>query len=228
MSKSSRISVWRKNAWRQRRRHRAALLAALLFWGAAVVASAGAQPTNPTLAGLALDWSRGHFASPLICRIDGALVRGIRRVLITPGAPHLRPQVNRIVFVDLEVEDASRCFADLTGDVPNVTGSLQIRLPGRHHADTVRRDFRDTLRRKHGFEFEISSGNLRFQPVSAPPSPAKAVDFSGGSATLREIAPGSDHARALADFPSPRKLVLTVTAPDSTTLELPLFLSGQR
>jgi hypothetical protein len=181
-----------------------------------------------TVADMALDWSRGRFASPLICELEGELVRGLRRVLITPGPSHERPRVNRIVFVDLEVDEASRCFAELVGDVPNVTGSIQIHLLSSRRSDTARRDFREWLRRKRGFEFRIAAGGLKLQPVTQPPSPARGVDFRGGHASLRTLEPGSDDSRLLAPFPSPRKLLLELTARDGTKLSFPLYMTDLR
>lgn len=188
----------------------------------------GQVPGEATVADMALDWSRGRYATPLICELDGKLVRGLRRVLITPGPSHERPRVNRIVFVDLEVETASRCFAELAGDVPNVTGSVEIQLPSTRRRDTARRDFREALRRKGGFEFHISSGGLKLQPVTQPPSSARGVDFRGGRASLVILAEGSDEARLLAAFPSPRKLMLELSAKDGTKLSFPLYMTDLR
>ena len=185
-------------------------------------------PRNMTVADMALDWSRGRFASPLICKLEGKLVRGIRRVMIAPGPSQQRPRVNRIVFVDLEGEAASRCLGDLSSDVPNVIGSLQIRLPVAGRSDTARRDFREALRRKRGFEFRISAGGLKLQPVTQPPSPARIVDFRGGTALLRTLEPGSDESRLLAPFESPRKLLLQLSARDGTKLSFPLYMTDLR
>lgn len=185
-------------------------------------------PRNVTLADMALDWSRGRFASPLVCKLDGKLVRGIRRVMIAPGPARQRPRVNRIVFTDLEVDNASRCFGDLSGDVPNVTGSLEIHLPTSRGSDTARRDFREALRRKRGFEFRIAAGGLQLQPVTQPPSAAQAVDFRGGSAWLRTLEPGSDESRLLAPFESPRKMLLQLTARDGTKISFPLYMTDLR
>ena len=198
---------------------------AIALASSAAAAQSGAAPT---IADLALDWARGRFASPVICQLEGKPTRGIRRVLITPGPAHVRPPVDRIVFVDLEVDEASRCFAELAGDVPNVIGSVQIRLLGKRQSDTVRRDFREHLRRKQGFEFGIVSGGLRIRPVTQPPSEGKVVDFRGGRALLRAIEPGSDSARLLVDFPSPKKLVLELSAKDGTKLSLPLYMTDLR
>ncbi len=186
------------------------------------------DPREATVADMALDWSRGRFASPLICELEGELVRGIRRVLITPGPSYQRPRMNRIIFVDLEVDGASRCFVELAGDVPNVTGSVQIHLLSSRRSDTAQRDFRESLRRKRGFEFRIAAGGLKLQPVTQPPSPARGLDFSGGRATLRTMEPGSDESRLLSPFPSPRKLLLELSARDGTKLSFPLYMTDLR
>ena len=208
----------------------ALVLAFVLLFGVALPGTGqipgGAR--EATVADMALDWSRGRFASPLICELEGELVRGIRRVLIAPGPSHQRPRVNRIIFVDLDVDKASRCFAELVGDVPNVTGSVQIYLATSRRSDTARRDFRESLRRKRGFEFRIAEGGLRLQPVTQPPSSARGVDFGGGRASLRTIAPGSDESRLLAPFPSPRKLLLELSARDGTKLLFPLYMTEPR
>jgi hypothetical protein len=197
-----------------------------------LVQSANGQSSDDsqglTVADMALDWSRGRFASPLICELDGELVRGIRRVVISPGSSQQRVRVNRIVFVDLEVDNASRCFAELVGDVPNIIGSLQIDLRAPRRSDTARRDFRESLRRKRGFEFQIIAGRLKLQAVTQPPSPARAVDFSGGRAFLRSLEPGSDESRLLSAFSSPRKLLLEISAEDGTKLSFPLYMTDLR
>ena len=209
-----------------------------LAWVLGLVLSLGAaraadsqfpgNPGAPTVSDMALDWARGRFATPLICEIEGKLVRGIRRVMIAPGASHQRSRRNRIVFVDLEVEEASRCFAELAGNVPNVMGSVQIEFPAVRRSDTARRDFREALRRKQGFEFRIAEGGLKLQEVTQPPSPVRAVDFRGGSASLRTIDPGSDAARLLAPFESPRKMILELSARDGTKLSFPLYMTDLR
>jgi len=203
-----------------------------LFLALGGAGAAGAQlpgaPGAPTVSEMALDWARGRYATPLICEFDGKLVRGIRRVLIAPGASHQRARQNRIVFIDLEVDDASRCFAELQDSVPNVIGSVQIELPAVRRSDTARRDFREALRRKGGFEFRVAGGGLKLQAVTQPPSPGRTVDFRGGRASLRTIEPGSDAARLLAPFDSPRKLILELSARDGTKLSFPLYMTDLR
>jgi hypothetical protein len=193
-----------------------------------LVSSADAQDPGATLADLALQWSAGHFASPLICQLEEEPLRGLRRIVISPAPARVQPPANRVRFVDLEVENATRCFTELAGDTPNVTGSLLIRLPGRHLAESALRDFRESLRRAHGFEFGIAGGVLKIQAVTQPASPAREVDFAGGRAELREVREGSDIARLLAPFPGPRKLLLELAARDGTELSFPLYLGPRR
>ncbi len=188
----------------------------------------GPGGTGASLADLALEWSLGHFASPLICQLEGEPRRGIRRIVIGPGPARVQPPANSIRFVDLEVESASRCFTELAADTPTVTGSLLIRLPGRHSAESAQRDFRASLRRTRGFEFGIARGLLQIQKVTEPASPVRTVDFAGGRAELHEVPNGSDISRLLAPFRSPRKLMLELTARDGTELSFPLYLTDPR
>jgi hypothetical protein len=179
---------------------------------------------QPTLSDLSLQWAAGEFGSPLICHIDGQPLRGLRRISIAPPPRQQKPAVMRITFVDLKTEEASRCFTELEGDVPNVLRWIDIRLPGRHRTDTAQRDFRDALRRKRGFVFDISGGTLGVQPVTQPPSKVKPVRFSGGTARLVVVKAGSDSARLLGGFPTPRKLLLELEAKDGTKLSFPLYV----
>jgi hypothetical protein len=203
----------------------AALVAA--FAGFLLAAPAAAQEA-PTLADMAIDWARGRYATPVICEFDGKPVRGIRRILIAPGPPRQRPAVAKIVFVDLDAGEASRCFTELKADTPNLTGSVQIRLEGTWRPDTAERDFRDQLRRKQGFEYQIAAGGLRIQRVQQPRAEARAVDFQGGSAVLRTLDPASDLGRLVAGFDSPRKLLLELSATDGTKLAFPLYMTDAR
>jgi len=202
------------------RRGVAALAVALLAAG-----PASAQ-RGPDLNTLALDWSRGRYLSPLICEIEGELVRGGRRLLIAPGPRHARPPVNRLRFLDLDAEDASRCFNELGGDEPNVEGDLQFRLEGIAHPETARRDFAAAMRREGGFTFHVPEGRLRIQEVGSEES--RVVDFRGGSVRLARVAPGSDDARRLGDLKGLRTLVLELEGPDGMRLRFPLLMTELR
>ncbi len=151
-------------------------------------APVGAQSGfQPDLNQLALHWALGRYVSPLHCEFSGVPRRGIRRVAITPGAEQRIPPVGRLLFVDVDAGEASRCFTELEPSVPNVTGSLEIRLPGASRRDTASRDFSATLRREGGFEFDIVSGRLAFQQIGPESPPARLIDFSGGKARLHRI-----------------------------------------
>jgi hypothetical protein len=176
---------------------------------------------------LAVDWARGRFASPVVCTFDGEPARGMRRVTISAGATHSRPRLARIQFKDIEAEDASRCISDMGRSVPNIRGSLEIHLAGTRPRDTAMRDFKSELRRNYGFEFVVASGRLQIEPIGSD-SEAQVVDFKGGTAGLFEVRPGSDAARLLADFSSPRKIFLSVEAKDGTRIEIPLFMTDFR
>ena len=191
-----------------------------------VLCDTAAWPQGVDLNLLALDWARGRYLSPVICETGGELTRGGRRLLIAPGPRHSVPPVARILFSDLDVPGASRCFDDLGKPQPNVTGQVQIRLLGHSRSDTARRDFKATLRRKNGFEFRIVSRKLRVQTVGQPDS--REVDFRGGDARLHLIPPGSDDARLLGDLRGLRKLTLELEAPDGTRLRFPLLMTDLR
>ena len=199
-------------------------LAVALSLLAACAAIAQQRPLD--LNALALDWSRGRYLSPVICETEGDFTRGGRRLLITPGPRHAVPLVNRILFSDLEVPDATRCFDELGREQPNVVGQLQFRHPGRSRVDTAQRDFKAALRRDKGFEFRVTGGTLRIQTVGE--SESRDVAFRGGLARLHAIGPGSDDARALSDLVGLRTLLLELEAPDGTRLRLPLLMTELR
>jgi len=202
------------------------LLSLALLLPLAGVASAQ-QPSTISVNDLAVDWARGRFAGPVVCMFEDEPVRGMRRVTISAGPVHARPRVARVQFKDIEADDASRCFNDMGRAVSNIRGSVEIHLPSTRARDTALRDFKSEMRRNHGFEFVISSGGLQIQSIGAD-SKTQVVDFKGGTAGLFEVRPGSDTARILADFPSPRKVSLFLEAKDGTRLELPLFMTDFR
>jgi hypothetical protein len=193
---------------------------------ACAAAAQSLQPRALDLNLLALDWARGRYLSPVICETDGELTRGGRRLLITPGPRHASPPVGRILFSDLEVPAASRCFDELGRDQPNVLGHVDFRHPGRSRPDSAQRDFKAALRREHGFDFHIAGGILRVEPVGG--GEAREVDFRGGEVRLHAIPAGSDDARVLGDLAGLRKLLLVIEAPDGTRLRLPLLMTDLR
>lgn len=184
--------------------------------------------SSPILGDLALDWARGRYATPLVCEIDGEPVRGVRRLLIAPAPNPAGRSAARIIFVDLEPGAATRCFDDFGEPEPNIKGSLEIHHVGGHHPESARRDFKEALRRNRGFDFVVGSGQLQLQKVGPPPASPETIDFTRGSASLRLIAPGSDAARLLADFGSPRKLLLKLRTREGRQLDFPLFLTDLR
>jgi hypothetical protein len=196
----------------------------LLVLGLASSPAVAQQTSAPDLGTLALTWARGDYATPLVCEIDGQPVRGLRRVLIAPVPKRPGHPAAEVTFVDLEPGEAKRCFNDFGQPEPNLVGSLEIRFLGSYHPESARRDFKEALRRKRGFEFSITSGRLRLQEVQQPPAPTEIVDFARGRVELRLLAPGSDAARLLADFQSPRKLLLELQTRDGKQLSFPLVL----
>lgn len=196
----------------------------LACWVLTSSSNAWAQTADLALSELALRWAEGEFGSPLICHIDGEPVRGLRRISIESDALRTRNAVARISFTDLEIENATRCFTELSPSEPNIIGWIQIRLPGSHGRDTGQRDFREAIRRKRGFEFAIKAGVLGIQQVRQPLAPPKRVQFSGGTATLTGVRPGTDTARLLGGFKTPRKLLLELEAKDGTKLAFPLYV----
>jgi len=212
---------------RSRSRRRLAVLAFLACLPP-VVAGAPAPAQGPDLNMLVLDWARGRYASPVHCEIDGQPLRGLRRLLIAPGSPDARPPVDRIIFVKLEVENATRCFTALASAVPNIRGQVQIRLPGASHPETALRDFNATLRRKNGFEFDIPEGFLLLQDVGPGSADERRFDLRGGRARLSMVEPGTDAARVLADLPDGRRVLLELETRDGEKLSLPLVRTSDR
>ena len=200
-----------------------------LFQGAIAILVLAPHPVpaqNADLNLLSLQWARGRYLSPVICEIDSKLVRGGRRITIMPGPRHARPRVNTLLFSDLDVPTATRCFDDLGLPQPNVKGRLHFRLPGHSRPDSARHDFEAALRRSQGFEFHISEGTLRIQVVGEVET--RDVDFRGGTARLTLVRDSTDDARLLRDLTGMRKLVLDVRAEDGTNLHLPIVMTQRR
>ncbi len=202
-------------------RHMAGLLAILL-----PATATGQSP--PDLNALVIEWARGHYASPVLCEVAGNTIRGIRRILVTPETSARRERVTAVRFIDMQVDDASRCFNTVGQSIPNVVGVVRMRLPGRPHPETAARDFKLAIRRDRGFEFEIVDGALRLDVVGTTPASTRTVDFRGGRAWLRVVFPATDAARELAEFRSPRKVLLELQAKDTTRLSFPIFIAAPR
>jgi len=209
-------------------RRRVAAPRALLLVAAALspLLAPAVQAAPPaTLGDAVASWARGTWASPVYCRIDGETVRGIRRVLIQPSKDVAPGQtVVTVQFVDMQVDDAERCFDLVGNDLPNLIGKLQLRFNGTSHSEMIQRDFERAIKKDRGFAFTIVGGGLRVTPVGPSAGETTQASFRGGEAWLREPARASDPERALADFDSPRKLELEVVAPDGMRQVLPLFL----
>ena len=186
---------------------------------------ATAQPSasaGPDAVDFALAWARGGYACPLVCRFGEEVRRGVRRVVIAAG-PRSSPQrVDRITFFDVGATGASRCHDDLGAEEPNIVGTLLVSYTvKRPRSDTPQRDIEQEL--KSGpLVFDVASGRLRIGSATAAPESLREVDFAGGRVRLGELAPGTDEARRLGDFASPRRLHLDAEAPDGTRIGLPL------
>lgn len=193
-----------------------------LFLPGLLAGSATAQ-SGTDLVDLVVQWSSGRFRSPVHCEVDGVLKLGVRRVTIEPLMIPGRPPNLVVRFIDLHPGEASRCVDSKGQPNPNLSGSLQLRLPGRAHPETAVRDFRQTLKRKKGFEFAIVEGIVKIEPVGRPEQPPRLVDFRGGEARIGLIYPATDEARELKSFKSQRKFVVSLKAPSGETLHMPLF-----
>jgi len=210
-----------------RRRRRPAALgrswAALLCAGMLALCSSAAAQGPPDLNLLVIDWASGAFASPVMCEIDGEVVRGIRRLTLVPHQDVDRRVVAVLQFVDMEIDEASRCFDTLGHTMPNLVGKLYLRVPGRSRPDTARLDFKRALERERGFTFEVLRGALKVTEASKPPSEPTVVDFRGGEVRITMIAPASDADRQLAPFRSARKALLQLKSRGEVSLDLPIF-----
>lgn len=197
-----------------------------------LLASAGLGQTlgerGPGLNELALEWTRGEYRAPLICEIDGAPHRALRRILVSPGRRYSRTQMNRLAFFDLEAPADTRCHDETGGDQPNAIGSLALALETRSRPDTAQHDFDAALRREGGFEFQILAGRLRLGAPGVDPDTMPVVDFGGGTAEIRNVERGSDAYRRLAEFGQRRKLTLVIEAKDGTRLRFDLVQFGLR
>ncbi|MDE0886590.1 MAG: hypothetical protein OSB70_13775 [Myxococcota bacterium] len=168
-------------------------------------------------------WSAGHFRSPVHCEIGGQLIRGIRRVLIQAESVPGRDPLVQAEFFDFEPEDATRCIDATGGALPNVVGRLELRRERNQHPETAQRDFKRALKKDKGFSYKVISGTLDLQDIEDPPAPARPVDFAGGSLSLSLIFPATDAQRALVDFPSGRKILLTLESGNGQVIRMPLF-----
>jgi hypothetical protein len=203
-----------------RPRGRCAARLALAAAAAALLAAPCAAQELRDLNSLALQWTRGEWASPLICEVGGDARRGLRRVVVAEASRDERVPSNRIAFVSLKLPAGARCYNDTGESQPDVVGSLVYHLDGISRPDLGTREFQEALQHAGGFRFAIGSGTLQVAE--------RKVDFAGGAARFDLVRPGSDAWRRLQDLPSPHKLALTLEAPDGTRLALDLVLRPPR
>ena len=184
-----------------------------------------AAQLGPTLQDLAVAWASGSYGSPLICEIDGEPVRGMRRLQITPVLQKGRPTEAKVTFVEMDVPPETRCFNDLGAPAPNIAGWVRLRLLGASHPDSAKRDFKQKLKREGGIDFDIPAARVRTQSTGDPARVWKPLALRDGNVFLRLVGPGSDNARLLADFESPRKLSLEMNPGEGESISLPIFLT---
>lgn len=199
------------------------LMVVLVGLAAATKASAQAPSQND----LIIEWASGRYASPVMCEIDGEMVRGIRRLILKPRYSLGRPTQLAIHFIDMRPDTATRCINATAVPQPNVLGKVLLQYPGTPHPETAMRDFKRGLARDKGFDLDPMEGMLKIQDVADPTPEARLVDFRGGKASLRLVLPATDADRELSAFTSPRKFVLTLEAPGGERLVLPLFLASE-
>jgi hypothetical protein len=180
------------------------------------------RPIKPSLNDFALQWALGRFANPIVCVLEGAPARGLRRLHIEPGPKAIQPAVGRLSFEDLDADEATRCFTELGQTAPNLIGSLDFRHKTTRPRDTAQRDFKSELRRHNGFEYQIISGKLMVMEVREGEDPVEMLDFKGGVLRLHTARKGSDAARLLADLPSPRKFTLEIETRSGRRFSLPI------
>jgi hypothetical protein len=193
---------------------RLAVLAACLL-----APSAGAQPLLD-LNELALGWTRGEWASPLVCEREGQAQRGLRRVLVTAGPRDARPPSNRLSFVAMKLPDGVRCYSDTGETQPDVVGSLLFHLEGISRPDLATHEFQETLQREGGFAFSVTTGVLQLD--------GRKVDFHEGTARFEPVRRGTDAWRRLQDLEGAHKLSLTLEARDGTRLAVDLVQARPR
>ncbi len=185
-----------------------------------------AAAQSPSMNDLVIDWAVGRYATPVMCEIDGELVRGIRRLILKPRQSLGRPTQLAVHFIDMRPGPATRCIDSTAVPQPNVLGKVLMQLPGTPHPETAMRDFKRGLSRDKGFTFNLAEGILKIQEVAVPTPDARLVDFRGGKASLRLVLPATDADRELSVFDSPRKLILSLESPGGERLEFPIFLAS--
>lgn len=205
-----------------RRRLPPAFLVLLVSLALAPSVVAAQMRSGPDTVDLALAWSRGAFASPVVCRFGERAERGLRRVLVAKGPRTSEQRVNRVQFFDLEAAGSNGCVDELGAEELNVIGTLYVtHKPRRPHSDTPQRDLEQDLERGP-LEYPIVSGRLRVGSAANPPDALRDVDFGGGTLRLGIIEVNSDDSRRIADLPGKRQLRLEAVAKDATRVVVPL------
>jgi hypothetical protein len=199
------------------------VLIGFAFLASASLAEPARAQQGPDLADLVVGWASGSLRSPISCEIDGTLRQGVRRVIIEPEPIRGRAADLRMRFIDLHPGDATRCVDTIGRPLPNLIGGVRARYPGRPHPETAKRDFREALKRKKGFELDVIEGTVQFEPVGAEAGEARLVDFTRGKLVISRVYPATDPSRELAPFKSGRKFLLTLKAPSGEALTLPVF-----
>lgn len=200
----------------------AVVLAFLAF--ASVPAFSQPAPPAASLNDFVIEWIQGNYATPLVCTFGGQPRRGLRRVLIEPRAREGRHREATVRFVDLEAQEASRCFTELSGVAPNITGALVVRHPIIRVRPTALRDFKSELKRKRGFELDIVTGTLDVTAVGSDAAP-ESRPLRGGKLRIHILRQGDDGLRVLQDLPSPRKVRLEIESREGEVISFPASLA---
>lgn len=225
-SLAGRLRVWRDTLRNVNRLPSFKRLLVLICFAVLAPLPAQAQSPRLSLNDLALDWIRGEYASPLLCSINGKPERGIRRIEIEPLPSSQAATRGRIRFLDIEADEATRCFTELGALAPNLLGEIEIRNVSTKPRATARRDFKAELRRNKGFEFDIVDGQLTVVEVRAGDDRIEEVDLKGGHVRVALIRRGSDTARVLAGLGNRRHLLLEIKGPSGFEIRLPLAMSN--
>lgn len=183
------------------------------------------QAAEPTVNDFALSWIMGQYGQPLLCTVGEMTRNTLRPFMINAGPRKYFPAVNQIRIRPIGDTETHRCYTELSGkDEMDLEGTLYVRVERNTPPNLVRKEVRELLKRNQGFTFHVVSGALRVKEFqgsamgkkdaeSQPTEPAsEIIDFSGGKARFREYHSSEDALRLLQDFPTQRKLELTLTS----------------
>ena len=205
-------SAWRRVAPIARRAALAAALAGLLG------PAPGAGQPELDLNQMALRFTQGAFASPLVCEHGGEARRGLRRVRIDAASKDMIPPANHLVIYPMRIPEGVRCYLDSGEAQVDVAGSVTFHLEGFSRPDLAPREFQETLQRDGGFTFTIKGGSLDVA--------GKRVEFAGGKARFSLVRPGTDAWKRLQDLEAPHRLSMQLDAPDGTRVAFDLAMVG--